>query len=100
MKPKIEGITYNNIHNITFDSNTDIWDKITVLEKISQLPIDRMTVMHDLIQKEFGERPGTLKLSSNLAAIVNFLSKENLDDVSTKIQLNDYGIEEKLSLMN
>ncbi len=93
---KLRGITYNNIHNITFDSNVDIWDKITVLEKISQLPIDRMTVMHDLIQKEFGERPGTLKLSSNLAEIVNFLSKENLDDVSTKIQLNDYGIEEKI----
>ncbi|KYZ65302.1 hypothetical protein A3782_26010 [Bacillus sp. GZT] len=93
---KLRGSTYNNIHNIAFDPDTDIWDKITVLEKISQLPIVRMTVVHDLIQKEFGERPDTLKLSSNLAAIVNFLSKENLDDVSQIIQLNDYGIEEKI----
>ncbi|HGH7179255.1 TPA: ABC-three component system protein [Bacillus luti] len=93
---KLRGVTYNNKYDITFDSNTDILDKVTVLEKISQLSIDKMTIIHDLIQKEFGERPNTLKLSSNLAAIVNFLSKENLDDVSTKIQLNDYGIEEKI----
>ena len=93
----LRGSTYNNKHNITFDPNTDIWDKITVLEKISQLSIDRMTLIHDLIQNEFGERPNTLKLSSNLAAIVNFLSKENLDDIPNKIQLNDYGIEEKIA---
>lgn len=92
----LRGNTYNNTHNITFDPSTDIWDKITLLEKISQLTIDRMTLVHDLIQNEFGERPNPLKLSSNLAAIVNFLSKENLDDVPNKIQLNDYGIEEKI----
>lgn len=93
----LRGNTYNNKHNITFDPSTDIWDKITVLEKISQLTIDRMTLVHDLIQNEFGERPNPLKLSSNLAAIVNFLSKENLDEVPNKIQLNDYGIEEKIA---
>lgn len=93
---KLRENTYNNIHSITFDPNNDVWDKITILEKIFQLSIDRMTMIHDLIQKEFGERPDTLNLSSNLAAIVNFLSKENLVDVSNKIQLNDYGIEEKI----
>ncbi|WP_375005010.1 ABC-three component system protein [Bacillus velezensis] len=87
---------YNNIHNIIFDLDADIWDKVTVLERINQLPIDKITLVYDLIQKEFGERPNTVKLSSNLAAIVNFLSKENLDDVPNKIQLNDYGIEEKI----
>ncbi|SDM65854.1 ABC-three component system protein [Sediminibacillus halophilus] len=92
----LKGNTYNNIHNITFDPNKDILDKITILEKISQLHIDRMTLLHDLIQKEFGERPDTRKLSSNLAAIVNFLSKENLGNVPNIIQLNDYGIEEKI----
>ncbi|MED1068055.1 MULTISPECIES: ABC-three component system protein [Bacillus subtilis group] len=92
----LRGNTYNNIYNISFDPNNDIWDKITVMEKISQLTIDKMTSVHDLIQKEFGERPGILKLSSNLAAIVNFLSKENLYDVTNSIQLNDYGIEEKI----
>ncbi|MCR4372490.1 hypothetical protein NUG14_15435 [Bacillus amyloliquefaciens] len=57
--------TYNNIHNIIFEPNTDIWDKVTLLERIPQLTIDKMTLVHDLIQKEFGERPNTLKLSHN-----------------------------------
>lgn len=92
----LRGNTYNNKHSINFEPANDIWDKITVLEQISQLSIDRLTLIHDLIQNEFGERPGTLKLSSNLAAIVNFLSKENLHDVTNSIQLNDYGIEEKI----
>lgn len=57
--------TYNNIHNIIFEPNADIWDKVTALERIPQLTIDKMTLVHDLIQKEFGERPNTLKLSHN-----------------------------------
>lgn len=92
----LRGGTYKNKHNIRFDPNSDIWDKVTVLEKISQLPIEKLTSVHDLIQKEFREKPNTVKLSSNLATIVNFLSKENLYDVLNEIQLNDYGIEEKI----
>ncbi|WJD83630.1 ABC-three component system protein [Priestia megaterium] len=92
----LRGKSYTNEYNISFDSNYDILDKSTILEAILQLPIDRITAVYDLIQKEFGEKPNTLKLSSNLAIIVNFLSKENLYDVSNIIQLNDYGIEEKI----
>ena len=94
---KLKGQTYNNPHNINFNSDIDILDKISVLEKISQLTIDKITLVHDLIQKELGEKPDTLKLSSNLAAIISYLAKENLDNVSNDIQLNDYGIDEKIN---
>lgn len=93
---KLRAKTYNNMHNIHFEPKEDIWDKVNILEKINQLTIDKLTLIYDLIQKEFDERPNTVKLSSNLASIVNFLSKENLDDIPNKIQLNDYGIEEKI----
>ncbi|MEW5596901.1 ABC-three component system protein [Peribacillus frigoritolerans] len=93
---KLRDKTYLNQHNINFDSKTDILDKVTILESVSQLTIDKITSIYDLMQKEFGEKPDTLKLSSNLAAIVNFLAKENLGNVFNKIQLNDYGIEEKI----
>ena len=92
----LRGKSYINNYNINFDSTNDILDKVTICEKISQLSIDKLTAVYDFIQKEFGEQPTTLKLSSNLAIIVNFLSKENLHEVSNKIQLNDYGIEEKI----
>lgn len=88
--------SYINNHRIDFNPLLDISDKISVLESINQLTIDRLIAVYDLIQKELGERPSTLKLSSNLATIVNFLSKENLHDVSNGIQLNDYGIVEKI----
>ena len=91
------GKSYDNKYKIAFDSNSDIYDKVSILESINQLSIDKITNIYDLIRKEFGEQPNTLKLSSNLAAIVNFLSKENLDEVSNPVQLNEYGIEEKIA---
>jgi hypothetical protein len=93
---KLRDKTYLNENNINFDSKIDILDKVTILESVSQLTIDKITSVYDLMQKEFGERPDTIKLSSNLAAIVNFLAKENLGNIVNKIQLNEYGIEEKI----
>lgn len=93
---KLRDKTYINGYKIKFNPSIDILDKVTILESVSQLPIDKLTIVYDSMQKEFGERPSIVKLSSNLAAIVNYLAKENLDNVSNNIQLNDYGIEEKI----
>lgn len=93
---KLRDKTYSNVHNIKFDSSIDLLDKVSILESVSQLSIDKLTNLYDLMQKEFGEKPSIIKLSSNLASIVNYLAKENLDNVTNNIQLNDYGIEEKI----
>ena len=93
---KLRAKTYKNNHNINFDSTIDILDKVSVLESVTQLKIEKLTNLYDLMQKEFGEKPDPVKLSSNLVLIVNFLAKENLGNVINTIQLNDYGIEEKI----
>ncbi|MEK5121329.1 ABC-three component system protein [Bacillus sp. FSL R9-9492] len=97
---KLREKTYINKHNINFEPGTDIMDKVTILESVSQLPIDKLTNLYDLVQKEFGERPNIVRISSNLATIVNFLAKENLENVTNHVPLNEYGIEEKIEFNN
>lgn len=94
---KLRDKAYINKFRIQFDPSMDILDKVTIMEIVSQLPIDRLANVYDLIQKEFGERPSIVKLSSNLAKIVNYLAKENLDNINNMIQLNEYRIEEKIA---
>jgi hypothetical protein len=93
---KLRDRTYINSHDINFDPKEDILDKVTILESVAQLSIDKLTNLYDFIQKELGEKPDIRKISSNLAAIINILAKENLGNITNDIQLNDYGIEEKI----
>lgn len=93
---KLRNKVFVNPHNILFNPDTDILDKVSILEYISQLPIDKLTNLNDFIKKEFGDQPSPRRLSSNLATIVSFLAQKNLNGIVNEIQLNDYGIEEKI----
>ncbi|MBU8643493.1 ABC-three component system protein [Virgibacillus pantothenticus] len=88
--------TYNNIHNIKFEPSIDIIDKVSILETILQLEIGPLVDVYDFTKKEFGENPSTSNLNSNLVSIINYLASEDLNEVKHVIELNDYGIEEKI----
>jgi len=88
--------TFKNPHQIKFNPSDDIWDKISLLTIISQMHIERQAAVYELFRYEFGERPDTVKINSNLAEIVSLLAKENLGVPPVNNQLNLYSIDKKI----
>ncbi|MCK5022305.1 MAG: SMEK domain-containing protein [Candidatus Pacebacteria bacterium] len=91
---------YTNSYQISFDSTNDIYDTISILKKISSLDIDNQKKIYNFIKKELGQEVDIEKLDSNLAAIINILSKENLDKNNQSITTDDFEIEHKISFNN
>lgn len=87
---------FNNPHGITFTPLTDIIDNKSILNFILSLSIDKQKEIYKLIQKELGGEVDIVKLDSNLAAIINILSKENLS-LDFNLQINEFEIEKKIS---
>lgn len=87
---------YSNPHKISFSPQEDIIDKVSLLTSISQLSIGSYTLVHDLFIREFGGAPNPSKITTNLAAIVNLLAEEDLDEGGTPTNLNLYNIDEKI----
>lgn len=95
---KLKDKKFENIYEIDFESSRDFIDSATLLEKVTQLPIEKLTALYDFTRKEFGERPNITRISSNLATIINSLAKEDLESVIEFSQLNEYDIEQKIIL--
>lgn len=88
--------TYINMHSIKFEPSTDILDKASILEAILQLEVAKLVEVYDLVKNELGENPDATNLNSNLVSIINYLASKDLNEVKNIIELNDYGIEEKI----
>ncbi|AQZ45548.1 ABC-three component system protein [Paenibacillus larvae] len=88
---------YNNPHNISFSPHEDIIDKVSLMTTISQLSIGAYSLVHDLFMREFGGAPSPMKITSNLATIVNLLAAEDLEEGSTTTNLNLFDIDEKIT---
>lgn len=91
---------YKNSLNIFFEPQNDIYDIDLILKKIINLGIDEQKKIYEFIKKELGEEVDIIKIDSNLAIVVNILSKENntLEDQSIKIDY--FEIDRKISFNN
>jgi hypothetical protein len=87
--------TFGNPHRIKFTPTDDIIDKNSILNEIDNLEIDRLKKIYELIKKELVAEPDIVKLESNLAAVINILSKENFD-TPIEIEINSYEIDRKI----
>ena len=92
--------TYNNPHNLTFTPSSDIFDTSSLLNYILSLDIATQKDIYQFIQQELGNEVDIVKLDSNLAAIINILSKEDWSDLSQLNQINSFEIERKVSFNN
>jgi len=86
-----------NPYNIKFCAADDIYDKVVLLNSISQLEIGRKTIVNDLFEKEFGQKPDSLKINNNLTTIIQLLAKENLSMTSNPTNLDYFNIDEKVT---
>lgn len=89
--------TFKNPHGISFNPSTDIIDKNSILSKIRGLHITDQERIYNFIKKELVMEIDPMKLESNLATIINILSKEDWDKKESEAEINSFEIERKIT---
>lgn len=92
--------TFANPHGINFNPVNDIIDKNTILKKIKGLDIDSSERIYRFICRELGGDVDFMKLETNLASVINILSKEDWDKKSSHSEIRSFEIERKISFNN
>lgn len=92
--------TFKNPHGISFTPATDIIDKNSILSKIRGLQIDDQERVYQFVKKELVIEIDPMKLESNLAAVINILSKEDWDKTEPVAEISSFEIERKISHNN
>lgn len=93
---RLRNDTFLNPYSISFIPETDIIDNKSIMAFILSSNIDKQKEIYKLIQKELGSEVDIVKLDSNLAVIINILSKEDLN-LNTNITINKFDIERKIT---
>jgi hypothetical protein len=88
--------SFANPHNILFSPSSDIIDKKIILNYILSLDIDKQKSIYEFIRKELGNEVDIVKLDTNLALIINILSKERWDGTGREDTFNPFEINRKI----
>lgn len=91
---------FKNPHGINFTPSTDIIDKNSILSTIRSLHVDDQKRIYDFVKKELVIEIDPMKLESNLAAVINILSKEDWDKTEPVAEINSFEIDRKISHNN
>jgi len=88
-----------NPHGVLFDPSKDIFDILSILSYIDNLDIKSQKRIYEFIKLELGRDVDIVKLDSNLATIINILSKEDWDSDGDPT-VDSFEIERKISYNN
>lgn len=86
--------TYTNPHWLVFDPSNDIYDVTTLLKVVIHMGLPQQREVYDFLKDELGEE--RLKEESNLAAVINIISKQDLDGVSPRATAIDFNVDDKV----
>lgn len=86
---------FANPHGIKFDPKADIIDNKSILDFILGEEIDNQEKIYTFIKKELGSTLDVAKLDTNLAKVINILSKEDFTAIS-KPEVNEFEIDRKI----
>jgi len=92
--------TFKNPHGISFAPSTDIIDKNSILSKIRGMHINDQERIYQFVKKELVMEIDPMKLESNLATVINILSKEDWDKTEPVGEINSFEIDRKISHNN
>jgi hypothetical protein len=92
--------TYRNPHGIKFAPNSDILDVKSILTKVKGLQLEDQRKIYDFVKKELAVEIDPNKLESNLATVINILSKEDWDKSDSISEVNSFEIDRKISHNN
>jgi hypothetical protein len=88
--------TFNNPYSLTFIPSLDIFDIVTLLKEILNKKAEEIKKIYKFIKDELGDEIDVVKLNSNLASVINILSKEKWDDTNKSESVNSFEIERKI----
>ena len=89
--------TFKNPYGINFTPSSDILDIKSFLTVIRGLHIDDQRRVYKFIKKELVTDFDPMKLESNLASVMNILSKEDWDIPESNLKINCFEIDRKIS---
>jgi hypothetical protein len=92
--------TFSNPHNLAFVPKDDIYDTASILNHIISLAVDKQKQVYQFIKQELGNEIDIVKLDSNLASVINILSKEDWDNTENSNQINSFEIDRKIDHNN
>ena len=92
--------TFSNPHNLAFVPKVDIYDTASILNHIISLSVEKQKQVYEFIKQELGNEIDLVKLDSNLASIINILSKEDWDNTENSNQINSFEIDRKINHNN
>jgi len=87
---------YTNPHLINFEPTQDIYDIAKILKDIRSKKAEESEAIYDFVKKELGGEVNIVKLDSNLATIINILSKEQWDEANQITDVNSFEIDKKI----
>jgi len=93
----LRNTTYRNPNGLLFSPQEDILDIPSLLAIIRGLDTDRQEEIHSFLQKELRDEPDPRKTESNLAAIIDLLSKEDWNSESSAFETRSFNPEEKIT---
>jgi hypothetical protein len=89
---------YKNPHSVSFTPRRDIYDITSILNDIRVKDVDEIKEIYEFIRKELVNDDSGVRRGSNLATIINFLSKEQWDEFDNTILVNSFEIEKKITV--
>jgi hypothetical protein len=91
--------SFNNPHGIAFNPTTDIIDMKSILNEFKGLTAAEQKPLYEFIKNELGNEVDIVRFDSNLAIIINIISKVNFKP-NTKITINSFEIDRKITHNN
>lgn len=88
--------TYANPHNAIFSSADDIYDIEALLNLALDMKISKQRELYEFLKDELGNSVDIVKVDTNLASIINILSKEDLSRVTDAPEINSFEISRKI----
>lgn len=88
---------FKNPHNVKFTPQSDIYDIKSILDDIKAENIDKQKEIYQFIKKELGGDVDVVKLDSNLATVINILSKEKWNQSNQANTINSFEIDRKIT---
>jgi hypothetical protein len=94
---KLRTKTFANPHGLVFMPANDIFDITSLLALIKGLDMDRLEEIFTFIKKELVSEPDPIKTESNLATIINILSRLDWSERTDGFETVPYDIDAKIS---
>jgi len=89
--------SYSNPHGLTFVPSTDIHDVPSILTVITAMDVGKISSIQAFLASELAADTNPAKTESNLAAVMNTLSKIDWNSVPKAPETNPYDIDAKIT---